>query len=120
MIIKRENQKSWEKENFYGGEGTVVGRAAIGFGNPRPEGSPIHTTVNLTIPVDGSVGNHIHKGQDEMYFVISGSGTHTTEEDTCEIAQHDVIYTLSGQVHTFVNTGNEPMILQAVLIEVNR
>lgn len=116
MHIKTEDQKSWEK-NFYGGDGIVTGRAAIGFGLSRPEGSPIHTTVNLTVPVNASVGEHVHANQDELYFVVSGSGTHNTNGEEYTIAKGDVIVTPKGVKHSFKNTGNEPMVLQATLIE---
>ena len=116
MHIKTESQKNWEK-SFYGGEGLVKGRAAIGFGLPNPEGSPINTTVNLTVPVEASVGEHVHPNQDEIYFVIAGGGKHNTEGKEYPNSQGDVIVTPKGIKHSFKNTGNEPMILQATLID---
>lgn len=47
MVIKVSNQKEWKKVQLYDGKGSVLGRAAVGFGNPRVEGSRVMSSLRL-------------------------------------------------------------------------
>lgn len=117
MHIAVNEQKVMEKEHFYNGDGTIELRASIGFGKPKTEGSRVLTSMRITVPAGASIGNHIHKGAEELYVVISGKGLHTTEGEAYEISQGDVINTQSGLEHSLSTTGDDPMVLQASLIE---
>lgn len=117
MHVSLKNQKTWTKEGFYGGEGTIEGRAAIGFGNPRAEGSKVKTTMQMIIPKSSTVGEHIHPNEDELYVVLSGKAIHTTEGEEYEIAQGDVVLTVAGQKHSIKPISENGIVLQATLIE---
>jgi len=54
---------------------------------------------------------HRHHHQEEMFFIVKGSGTLRHGEKTVPVKAGDFILYLAGDpaAHTFVNTGTEPM-----------
>lgn len=57
--------------------------------------------VELYIP-DGVDKQSPHE-KDELYVVISGSGTFVREEETYTFGPHDVLFVPAGQEHRFIN-----------------
>ncbi len=56
---------------------------------------------------------HHHYGNEEHFFVISGSGVLRTNDDTHDIREHDYIVNLPGGpnlAHQLINTGREELV----------
>ena len=49
---------------------------------------------------------HNHKGQEEIYFFISGQGTMTIDERSFEVNKGDVVLIPDGAFHKVSNTGH--------------
>ena len=65
-----------------------------------------------TFPRGGRTGLHIHDQGDEIFCVVSGSGTATLEDDTEPVEQGDVIFVPDGTVHGVANMdGDEPLVV---------
>ncbi len=49
---------------------------------------------------------HKHSDIDEIFYVVSGTGTITINGEEFSLAAHDIIYSPKGEVHGFFNTGD--------------
>lgn len=67
-------------------------------------------SVNLAV-VENSIRPHYHKVSDEIYTVLKGKGMLTVGSTTKEVSEGDVISIPKGEVHGFVNTGQEPALI---------
>jgi mannose-6-phosphate isomerase-like protein (cupin superfamily) len=64
-----------------------------------------HTTIYAT----GSTTGHSHEDMEEVYYVVSGTGTMVVGDDEYEIHQGDALYVPPGAFHTTKQTGNMPL-----------
>ncbi len=56
-----------------------------------------------------SIQPHYHPGFEEIYYILSGYGVMTIDEEQKEISRGDVVYIPSLAQHTLMNTGNVPL-----------
>lgn len=56
-----------------------------------------------------SVGYHIHMGESETYYILSGSGIYNDNGTLMPIAAGDVTFTPHGAGHGLENTGDTVM-----------
>lgn len=62
------------------------------------------------------VGFHVHTGEGEMYYVLSGEGEYNDNGVIVPIKAGDVTYCKSGEGHGISNTGTEKLIFNAMTI----
>ena len=74
-----------------------------------------HTTVQQCLPGD-SIGDHLHTGNNEIYYVLSGSADYNDNGTTVKIEAGDVTVCNDGESHGLVNTGSEPLHLIALIL----
>ncbi len=74
--------------------------------------------AKLTLPVGGEVGRHVHKGEFEIFYVVSGTGIFYDNGTECACAAGDVLYTQDGEEHGLRNTGEEPLEFLALILYV--
>ncbi len=60
-------------------------------------------------PPGAGPGPHRHP-YDEIQFIQSGRGTWVVEGQTFEAAGGDILVIKAGEVHSFTNTGDEPLV----------
>ena len=51
------------------------------------------------------VGEHVHKIQEQVYYVLEGEGILTLDDDKHLMRPHDYVYVPPGVRHSFTNTG---------------
>jgi mannose-6-phosphate isomerase-like protein (cupin superfamily) len=94
-----------------GGKGTVQYRRAL-------DASVFYTSWSyvdhLVLPPGSSVGPHLHHEVAEFYYVMKGAGTATVgggrgAAESAPIQEGDAIPIQLGEVHSFENTGNDPL-----------
>jgi mannose-6-phosphate isomerase-like protein (cupin superfamily) len=88
--------------NYHGGQGTVQYRRALD--------SDVFLTNwaymdHLLIPSGASDGLHYHKGVEEIYYVLNGSGKVRVNDETAEIHKGDAVPIRFNEAHSFVNHG---------------
>lgn len=69
-----------------------------------------------TLKPGAEVGYHIHKGEGEMYYVLSGEGVYNDNGVIVLIKAGDVTYCKSGEGHGIENTGSEDLVFNAMII----
>jgi mannose-6-phosphate isomerase-like protein (cupin superfamily) len=98
-------------DSMHGGKGTVQYRRAL---DPTIFMSPWAYVDHLVLSPGASVGPHMHHEVAEFYYVMNGSGTASIGggrggAETAPIKEGDAVPIQLSDVHSFENTGNEPL-----------
>ncbi len=81
------------------------------------EAKCITAVYDTSLEPGQSIPLHYHPDIEELYYVLSGYGMMTIEEERQEISRSDVVYIPPLAQHTLLNTGNVP--LRFITISVN-
>ena len=116
MIIRAQSTRTFDIEECHGGAGAVTCREIMG---DYDKASPGFKYVHEDILEPGvSIGEHLHQGDEEIYWVLEGEGTFTLDGETFRVSAGDVCLTRDGQRHSLVNSGSSPMRLLVVAAEL--
>ena len=63
------------------------------------------------------VDYHMHVGESEHYFILSGKGLYSDNGNKVEVGPGMVTLTPSGQGHTIKNIGEEMLVFIALIVE---
>lgn len=60
------------------------------------------------------VGEHVHKVQEQVYYVLEGEGILTLDDDKHLMHPHDYVYVPPGIRHSFTNTGTNGLVFLVI------
>jgi mannose-6-phosphate isomerase-like protein (cupin superfamily) len=70
----------------------------------------------LTLKPGCRVGYHIHEGDIESYFILSGKGLYTWQGEKTEVSSGDMAYCGNGEYHDIINTGEDDLVFMALIV----
>ena len=112
MVIYSKEMKQDIRENMRGGTGTIT----ITHHVQKEQMKHCRLFCEMSIPPDGSVGEHDHVNETEYYSVKEGIGIVVDDGVEKKIGQGDMIITGGGASHSIRNTGTTPLLITAVII----
>ena len=103
--------------NYHGGKGSVEYRRALD--------SDVFLTNwayvdHLLIPPGASDGMHYHKGVEEIYYVLNGSGRVEVNGEAAAIHKGDAVPVRFNEAHSFMNDGPADLELMVVGISAQK
>ena len=113
MITRNNGAIIEDRANMRGGVGTV--RLEHWF-KPENFKAKVRLCTRMTIAPGASIGEHAHETDDEIYIVLSGHGRILENGEWQDIHPGDAILTNNGASHSVENTGDEPLVIAAVII----
>lgn len=102
------------QKNAYGGQGEVVLDKIL---DASQLNGKCGMYAKVTIPAGSSLGHHVHTGDAESYFVLSGEGVYDDNGVKRVVRAGEATYTGDGRGHAFDNTqGKEDLVFMALII----
>ena len=70
----------------------------------------------MTLVPGNSIGLHTHSGDNEIFYILSGSGLYNDNGTEVRLNSGDVAVCNDGEAHGFVNDTKEPLVFIAVIL----
>ncbi len=79
--------------------------------------SNIETVAIVTIEPNEEIAYHIHEGDSELYYILSGTAIYNDNGVTAEIGAGTSTCTFDGSGHSIKNIGAEPLKFVAIIVK---
>ena len=108
-IRKSQDVPHQIREKCHGGEGTLQCLNLL----DGVESTGLHLMHHDFLPAGVSVGKHAHLRNEEVYYLLSGRGILTYDEQTYEMNAGDISLCTRGHSHAYVALEDSVMIVVA-------
>jgi quercetin dioxygenase-like cupin family protein len=108
-FVEKMAQVPWQE--FPGHFGGALSKALVGPANSGS--SRIDFRISRYAP-NAYVQEHVHKVQEQIYYVLEGEGILTLDEERHLMRPHDYVYVPPGVRHSFTNTGLNGLVFLVV------
>ena len=115
MIFKSAESKRERRDHFQGGNGGGYCTHALAPTEPIP-GSRFHQVSRVELDPGAVIGEHLHTGNEEIYWVLSGSGLFIDDGIKLAAVPGDMLLTRQGHRHGLRNTGDEAFVFLAIVV----
>jgi len=113
-MIKRENEmKITVHEEFLGGKGILKN---VHFLDKEDASGTGRLFVKSILEPGCSIGNHTHKGDFEVYYILKGKALVEDNSNREELHPGDSILTKNGSSHSIENIGEENLEYIALIL----
>ena len=99
-FVEKMANVPWQE--FPGHFGGALSKALVG---PENSGSSLLDFRISRYAPNAHVGEHVHKIQEQVYYVLEGEGVLTLDDAKHLMRAHDYVYVPPGVRHSFTNTG---------------
>jgi mannose-6-phosphate isomerase-like protein (cupin superfamily) len=114
MIFRIEHMKRERREAFAGGSGGGYCLHALSPQERIPQ-SRFQQASRIELDPGSVVGEHVHRNNEELYWIVSGMGVFTDDGIEAPAKPGDLLLTLRGHRHGLRNIGSEPLVFLAVI-----
>lgn len=113
MIRKASEMETEVRHEMRGGKGDVKFFHAF-KGNEIT--APCRVCATLVLEPGCSIGEHAHNGEDEVYYIISGTGRLWDGTQETVVTAGDAVLTGNRESHSIENIGNDTLKIFAVVV----
>jgi len=113
MVKRKGSYTVQQNENMRGGEGIVNIEHLL---TPEELYEKGRLYARLVIEPGCSIGNHIHEGEMESYYVVNGEAEVSDNGELVKVSAGDTVLTKSGEGHSVKNIGNATLEIIALII----
>ncbi len=113
MLSKASEMKKETREKMRDGKGAI--ELAHVFTQEQMK-NEARLCARLTLNPGCSIGYHEHVNDEEIYYIISGTGTVTDNGEKYTVSSGDAILTGHGEWHSIENTGDKPLEMLAIVM----
>lgn len=99
-FVEQMARVAWQE--FPGHFGGALSKALVGAENSGS--ARVDFRISRYAP-SAYVAEHVHKVQEQVYYVLEGEGLLTLNEERHLMRPHDYVYVPPGVRHSFTNTG---------------
>ena len=113
MVKRNASYEMNQVENMRGGEGIVTVEKLL---TPEELYDKGRLYAKLTLAPGSSIGNHLHEGEMESYYIISGKAEYMDGAEQATLLPGDTTLTRSGGEHSVKSIGDTPLELIALIL----
>lgn len=113
MVKSSEQMKLEIREQMRGGNGHVE---ILHWLEREEYNGKARLLAKITLHEGCSIGAHEHNDEEEIFYIISGTGIFDDNGTQKPIKAGDVTVTTSGQSHSIANTGSDDLVLVAAIL----
>ena len=114
MIRRSEEKQSVRKPAPFNGVGEITVRSLLN--GPEEMSQKGRVFGHTTVYPGSEIGYHIHTGDSETYYILSGKGLYNDNGTEVEIGAGDVTYCAPGEGHGLKCLGDEPIEMIALIL----
>ena len=114
MIKRNEDHKVESAEHMFGEEGSVVFKRIAETADDLYGKGRIFSEV--TLEKDCGLGWHVHQGDGEFYYVVSGEAEYSDNGVMPVLKAGDPAFCPNGEGHSVKNKNDEPFVFIALVI----
>lgn len=114
MVRKANEMETEVRHEMRGGKGDVAFLHAF-----RADEMTASCRICATLVLEPgcSIGDHAHNGEDEVYYIISGTGRVYDNGEWKTVTAGDAVLTGNGASHSIENIGDESLKIFAVVAQ---
>ncbi|MDO4815049.1 MAG: cupin domain-containing protein [Bacillota bacterium] len=114
-MIKRSSEHKIElAEKVFGEEGHVIFKRIIEAPEELYGKGRVFSVV--TLEKDCGLGYHMHKGDGEYYYALSGEAEYNDNGHITTLKAGDTAFCPDGEGHAIVNHSDEPFVFIALIV----
>lgn len=115
QLYKKEDLKTWNRDNVAGGQGTLYGQFSH-TRNDAPKDWAIKEIGWMTLKPGASIGMHKHEVNEDTYIIVAGEGVFTDSDgNETPVKAGDITIARKGDQHALKNTGKEDLVFLDII-----
>ncbi len=113
MIKRKGTYETKRNENMRGGDGVITIEELL---TPEELYSKGRLFAKITVNPGCSIGRHVHEGEMESFFIVSGSVAFSDNGEEVILNAGDTALTKDGEGHAVRNNGDVPLEMIALIL----
>ena len=114
MIRRNQEKVSVRKPDPFQGVGEITVRSLLN--GPEEMSGKGRVFGHTTVYPGSAIGYHLHQGDSETYYILSGRGEYSDNGRLTEVGPGDVTYCAPGEGHGLRCLGEEPIEMIALIL----
>lgn len=113
MVKRITDMEKEVRERMRGGTGSIE---ILHIFRPAELKGKVRLLARMRLPPGSSIGYHMHEGEEEIFYILSGVGLVTEQGVSSPVGPGDAVLTGGGGGHSLQNKGVEPLELIATIL----